>query len=245
MAEDAPLGLLLTAAINGEIRSLDIIDELNRRFNAMLGAYVNHPSAFRDLLDSTESVISGSFVARFLEGDTNWRESNMDCCVDAVTAHRIRDHLVNEGYEEDTRVQNGPIYDGADATIQRVLPMFSRTKSRHIHIVVSTKKTSLYPIADFWATHLANFLSGNALCVAYPQTLKKVGLVVPGKVDEWRLPIIEGKYRHRGYKFLPLEDRMRGATRHFGDPECIVIPVQRGGRLFCGGQVANTVIWKL
>ncbi|KAJ3473223.1 hypothetical protein NLI96_g13086 [Meripilus lineatus] len=241
----AGLGTLIRAAIAGQIRCLDIVDELNVRFNALLGRYVNNPEGFRDLLDNTESVISGSFALRFMEGSGRWREGDMDLYVEPGSLERVKESLREEGYEDIHTAHDGREYRRAGGTIERVVGMTNVTRNVRIDVIVSSKKISVYPIADFWATHLMNFLSGSVICVGYPETLDNAGFVIPGRMEDWKVPILLGKYLRRGFNFPPMPAELRGIVRYFGDSECIVIPVRRGGRVFCGGPIANSVVWKV
>ncbi|KAJ3474297.1 hypothetical protein NLI96_g12537 [Meripilus lineatus] len=239
------LGRLIIKAIDGDIHPNDIIEELNRRFNGMLAAYVANPARFREMLDKTESAISGSFIVRFVEGDGDWWEGDMDIYVDIISLQMVLALLELEGYTVQLGRNDSPLYERAGGCIHEVVKLTNSTRRRSIDVIVSSKKISIYPIVDFWGTHVMNFLTGSAICVAYPDTLNKIGYVIPGRIVDWKIPILLGKYERRGYDFPELQGDMMGKVRYFGDEECVVIPVRRGGSLFCGGRHANTVVWRL
>lgn len=224
-----------------------LVAELDRRYNAMLSYYVNHPEHLRTVLDETESALAGSFVLRFLEGILHWPRGDLDVCVDKNNTHRMIAVFVDEGYK---RVQHTDQQEASHAepgTIRQVIHMHRDGPGgeRKVDIIVSNNKTSLVPIANFWATHVMNFLTGSALYVAYPDTFLKKAVVSPTHKREWDIPILIAKYIQRGFTFYEPKPDSLGQTRYFGDKQGWTIPTKEGGKLFCVGRVAETVVWEL
>lgn len=232
-------------AVHNEITTQDIVDELDARLIMMLLDYVQHPEVLRDILDSTDSVISGSFVLRFIEGRCKWPEGDMDVYVDRFSAQRLRDFFLSEKYKVTSPAPDRQRYRRSTGSIQEVIKMQKEHPRRCVDIIVSSNKSSIYPIAHFWSTHVMNFLTGSEICIAYPCTLDKVGYIVPDRKDEWRLRILKGKYEHRGYVFPETKSSMLGEVRYFGDETCWIMPTKRRRDTVMGGKISSTVVWRL
>ncbi|KAJ3487736.1 hypothetical protein NLI96_g3327 [Meripilus lineatus] len=242
---DTPLAELLDRAVDGDIRPQDIVDILCVRMNNMLLPYVDDPCAFRELLDATDSALSGSYVARLLEGPTDWMERDLDIYVDPSSVDRVRQYLEALGYVRASPAQQHSIYDHGGGSIREVIKMKKEGLPRTIDIIVSRSKLSIAPIADFWGTHVMNFVTGSTLCIAYPHTLDHIGLLVPRRSGDWKVPILIGKYEQRGYEFEEPDADELGKVRYFGDKDCLRLPIRRGGLIFGRGPIVNTVVWKL
>lgn len=242
---DTPLGVLLDRAVDGDLRTQDIVDILCARMNKMLAPYVDDPFAFRELLDATESSLSGSYVARFVEGLTDWAERDLDIYVDPTALERVRQFLEGLGYVRAEPAQQHRIYDHGGGSIREVIKMKKEGLPRSIDIIVSRSKLSISPIADFWGTHVMNFTTGSTLCIAYPETLDHVGFLVPRRSTDWKVPILIGKYEQRGYELEEPDADELGKVRYFGDKYCLSLPIRRGGSTFGRGPIVSTVVWKL
>ncbi|KAJ3474024.1 hypothetical protein NLI96_g12692 [Meripilus lineatus] len=230
--------------MRNEITTQDIVNELEVRVFMMLLDYVRDPELLLDLLDNTDSVISGSFVNRFIEGAGNWVEGDMDIYVNILSAHLLLEFLRSQGYRVTSPARNRERYGRRGGGIEEVIKMQKENPTRRVDIIVSSNKSSTYPIAHFWATHIMNFLMGSKICIVYPATMEKVGFVMPSRMQEWRVRILMGKYEHRGYVFPEMERAMLGEVRYFGNEQCWILPIKRVRRKIMGGRISNVVIWK-
>ncbi|KAJ3482289.1 hypothetical protein NLI96_g7080 [Meripilus lineatus] len=197
----ADLAFLLDLAVQGDIRPCDLVAALSVRFSRMLEGYVDDPNRFREVLDETDSVISGSFVLRFIEGATDWAEGDLDVYVDSVSVDEVEQFLEGEGYVTAEEAQERRIYDHGGGSIREVKKLSKPGTPCSIDLIVSRNKLSVFPIADFWGTQVMNFLTGSSICIAYPHTLNHIAFVVPRRSTDWKVPILVGKYQQRGYEF--------------------------------------------
>lgn len=241
----AELAFLMDHAVDGDIRPQDLVDAMSVRMNTMLEAYVVNPIRLRQVLDETDSVISGSFVLRFMEGATDWAEGDLDIYVDCVSVDAFKAYLASEEYVRGEPAEQHKTYDHGGGSIREVIKFKKPGNGPSIDLIVSRNKLSVFPIADFWGTHVMNLLSGSSLCIAYPHTLDRIAFLVPRRSTDWKVPFLVGKYEQRGYEFEELDTEELGKVRYFGDKHCLCIPVRRGGGTFGRGALVNTVVWKL
>ncbi|KAJ3483439.1 hypothetical protein NLI96_g6315 [Meripilus lineatus] len=241
----ADLAFILDHAVQGDIRPQELVDALSVRFTRMLEGYVVDPSRLRQTLDDTDSVISGSFVLRFIEGSTEWAEGDMDIYVDRTSVKEIKEVLEAEHYVSETPVRQHWGYGHAAGSIREVIKFKNLGTSRSVDVIVSRNKLSIFPIADFWGTQVMNFMSGSSICIAYPHTLNRIAFIVPRRSTDWKVPILIAKYQRRGYEFRELNGDEIGKVRYFGDKYCLSLPLRQGRGTFGRGPLVDTVVWKL
>ncbi|KAJ3474763.1 hypothetical protein NLI96_g12264 [Meripilus lineatus] len=241
----ADLGFLINYAVQGDIRPQDLVDALSVHFTRMLQGYVVDPARFREMLDDTDSVISGSFVLRYIEGATEWAEGDLDIYIDRTSVKEVKEVLEAEHYVSETPVQQHWNYGHAAGSIREVIKFKKLGTSRSIDVIVSRNKLSIFPIADFWGTQVMNFMTGSSICIAYPQTLNCVAFLVPRRSTDWKVPFLIGKYQWRGYEFRELNGEELGKVRYFGDKYCLCLPLRQGRVTIARGPLVDTVVWKL
>lgn len=147
-------------------------------FDNELRRFVQDPSALRANMRMLGGVISGSFALSFILHNDGYQSlpGDLDIYVPNVYAKRFAAYLVEvEGYVHTDLPQEGY---GLALSHGRVI-VLSR-HGRRVDIIPSKNSCALYPVAQFWGTHLINYLSADSYCVAYPKlTLSHRGLLSP------------------------------------------------------------------
>lgn len=178
---------------------------LDLGYDRALREYVSDPAAFRANMRMTGSVISGSFALAFLlHNDKNqFIPNDMDLYVSHGFATRFALYLVRvELYhvERTTRVPYGRM-----AAHDSVLVL--KKGNKRIDIIPSVNNNSLFPITHFWASHLMNYLTADAYCIAYPElTFAHRAVLSPFQLVQYRFPSayvadLITKYEGRGFDF--------------------------------------------
>lgn len=178
---------------------------LDLAYDRALRAYVGDPAAFRAYMRMMGAVISGSFALAFLlhNQHNHFTPNDLDLYVPLDFAFRFALYLVRvEGYEH---VRTSRVPYGRLAAHEFVIVMQKGTQC--IDVIPSSNECSLYPLTHFWASHLMNYLSADAYCIAYPElTFAGRSVLSPYQLLQYAFPyqyvakLIE-KYEGRGFDF--------------------------------------------
>ncbi|KAJ3482704.1 hypothetical protein NLI96_g6811 [Meripilus lineatus] len=200
---------------------------LDIRYNYLLRPYTDRPTVFRRLLTKTESVISGGTVVKFIKGD--WPTGDLDVYTpNHASADRIRSFFESSGFTLVVRPAPRRPYPRISPGFITVISLTRH--GRKVDIITSEKHSALYPISRFWNTFLFNFLTGDSLCIAYPElTLVGHGFIRGIGMAHPRLEMLIEKYSLRGYTSHKPDSLDLGLvlpkTRRFGDEECLVMAI--------------------
>lgn len=180
---------------------------LNHRYDAALASFVRDPTGLRNTLRVTGSVISGSAALYILDVDraTKWYPNDLDIYAPITSAAIMVTYLVTvEGYEildkppPESRYYSSPGFNSV---------AHLRRGDFEIDVIRSNTISALHPIPYFWSTHLMNYLTADAYCIAYPNdTLIGRGLLNPVQLIAHQYPLPRTmrtmkKYKARGYIF--------------------------------------------
>lgn len=179
---------------------------LSRKYHIALLPYINDPSAFRDVLRDSHSVISGSFALDFaLHGTTRpaFKVGDIDVYSGVANGITVIEYLRRqEGYLA-IPLPASPCfpwiddYDGGISCVVRML----HPHGRKIDVICSARPSALHPLAYFWGTPVMSFLTSDGFCSAYyDMTSRGVGCLNPSR---WLTPRIHRclqKYEKRGFK---------------------------------------------
>ncbi|KAJ3474677.1 hypothetical protein NLI96_g12325 [Meripilus lineatus] len=204
---------------------------LDIRYNYLLHPYTDRPSDLRRLLTLTNSVISGSTAVKFLSPIGDWPTGDMDIYTyGQANADRLISFFQGARYipvfRPAPRRRYPEMSPGFITVVSLVRP--ASAGGRKIDIIISEHHSALFPISKFWNTFLFNFLTGDALCIAYPElTLLGHGYIRGIGMAHPRLEMLKEKYAARGYTSREPDSLELGfvlpKTRRFGDEDCMVI----------------------
>ncbi|EIM79110.1 uncharacterized protein STEHIDRAFT_116793 [Stereum hirsutum FP-91666 SS1] len=178
---------------------------LSRKYHLSLLPYVDNPSAFRDVMRTSHSIISGSFALDFgLHGTTEplINASDIDVYTGVSNAITIVEYLRNkEGYLI-VPVGINPCWawiDDYEGGITSVIRMLHPRGSK-IDVVCSSRISALHPLSYFWGTLVMNFLTSDGYCSAYPSlTERGIGCIHPLRDVTPRVERCIEKYKSRGF----------------------------------------------
>lgn len=244
--------------------------EMEHRYSTSLRAFFDNQCGFRDMLNQTGSVVSGSFAVKIASGH-RFRPGDLDVYSARGSADRIVSYLeVAAGY---TVLGEIPHLDPLDGTyigdIERIIRL-SR-QGLFLDVVVSLTFSAMLPIVYFWSTVPMIYFGGDGLCISYPQLLEKSrGLINPRRmetgVDEESVLRLRKKYEERGFEIqfeeeqwvkpgerVPACKRQRSPNcpltmRFFGDRFCLLssfktVSSRAASPPFTGSLVTLTNIW--
>ncbi|KAI0066972.1 hypothetical protein BV25DRAFT_1787318, partial [Artomyces pyxidatus] len=179
---------------------------VRREVTSTVSRYLPHPLDFRALMRTTHCVLSGSVVLNCVlrgSGLTNWRPDDLDVCCPIAMAPRVMKHLTTiQGYH--CAHINSPFHDpllepGYDAGIASLV-ILERNNGKQLNLIVSIDNTATTPLTHTWGTLVNNFLTADAICIAYPRmTLDGIACINPHRPDLPRHVHSANKYRVRGF----------------------------------------------
>lgn len=167
-----------------------------------LTRFIQNPRALRATLRSTQSVISGSFAAQFLTG-THWPDSDLDIYVPAGPNEAIIEAHLTSIQNYDWCNTNSP---GRYSNMRGVVTVKSfygppyhdaSRGSTMIQLVALSKSPVESMLESYYATHILNFITGDAAYCLFPEQTRAMKTVLtrdPGMYVD----ILERKYGHRG-----------------------------------------------
>lgn len=178
-----------------------VITHLDVSLDNALRTFVNDPRAFRSLMRLLGAVLSGSFALSFLARDDSCKftPNDLDLYLPRKYVRRFALYLVEvEGYAllEKRKAPYGMAH--------HIVIALGKGSSR-IELIPSTSESALLPIANFWSTHVMNYISADTFCVAYPElTFNNRGVLSPVRLIDLRhtsshiITLIQ-KYAARGF----------------------------------------------
>ncbi|OBZ76915.1 hypothetical protein A0H81_03469 [Grifola frondosa] len=171
------LGDLL--AFKGTSRSADhmVSDYLSGKFRSLLSRFLTKPTNFRNVMRSTNSIISGSAALEYiLPRNNTWRASDLDIYVPHHQFNRVVTYLVIFGLYKPVFPQDVQShYNGAIIQVVRL-----QNGNLQIDVIQSASVSALHPTTLFWNTALTNGISADGVYCAYPRlTLHLRGLISP------------------------------------------------------------------
>ncbi|KAI0067108.1 hypothetical protein BV25DRAFT_1783243, partial [Artomyces pyxidatus] len=221
---------------------------LRMSWQSTLRQYVNNALEFRSLLRDNRAVVSGSTVLEFVlrgnDSPVNWHSTDLDIYCPLTTAASIVDYLIEkesfrivQDYSERDRTDDVE-HEYDNGAIGSVTTMASPT-GRKVDIIASTRNSALLPITYFWGTIVANYITADSICLAYPRlTLKGIGAVNPVRMPAPRVAACIEKYAARGFTLVdfgvgparvrhtvynPTPLHCPHTLRTFDDPGCLRI----------------------
>ncbi|KAI0059798.1 hypothetical protein BV25DRAFT_1918187 [Artomyces pyxidatus] len=217
---------------------------LRLSWNESLSSYFMDPVRFRDVLRSSRSIISGSFVLHFVLRATrfaDWCPGDMDIYCPVSSAASVVDYLIYkehyvafkpEGREGANAESPLHEYDGAIACVVQL----RRWDGRRVDVICATRNGPLLPLTHFWGTIVTNFISADTLSIPYPRlTLRGRCCLNPERLDDSAVRDCLDKYIQRGFALdsfvasgahhttiTPMPLYCPHTYRHFADPGCLV-----------------------
>ena len=223
-------------------------EELNDRYQELLGNFTEDASGFREMMRRTNCIISGSVALWFLMGSPKeWTPNDMDILVPQDTFLDVVQFL--EGLDgagpHDFVIPPDWPYPVEAYTARATI----HTPRGRFDVLQSARESPLFPIPFYWSTHLMNALTSDALYCAYPAlTLIRQG-VYPGHEGQHIGGMAVEKHLARGfavhYDRTEVGDGSAGCLgfvvcsrkqRFFGDDRTFVVPLGKG-------TVGDSVLW--
>ncbi|KAA1478396.1 hypothetical protein DENSPDRAFT_748253, partial [Dentipellis sp. KUC8613] len=218
---------------------------ISRRANEVFSRFLSNPTCFRSMIDHTNSCVSGSAILEIALQSSPvqpWLATDLDVYVPLTAIHTVMTYLAdNEGFLAVFPPQLPPDIAEYGAGIAGVVHMV-RPHGVKIDLIVSTRMSSLYPLAYFWGTCVMNWFKNGQLGFAYPKlTLQGLGLINPDKIRHPKVRACIDKYTARGFRLGRFEEGNPFHTdrslnvgycprrfRYFGDRTCLLFNVPDG-----------------
>ncbi|EMD30852.1 hypothetical protein CERSUDRAFT_78582 [Gelatoporia subvermispora B] len=204
----------------------------------ILGKFLYRVEDFRNFMQITRAIISGSCVASFFLRSTSIPPpgADLDVYCPFGQSERIGRYLeAVEGYTYTAVLPPALDYVGGIAMVHRY-----EKNSLQIDLVESLTSSAANPIPFFYGTHLVSWMSADQYCCAYPRLTFDMHSVLSGqRLLDWNIPdgrVLEAirKYEQRGVQFAlhawqwaDSDSCDRGyacprTARWFGDQWCLV-----------------------
>ncbi|KAI0039441.1 hypothetical protein FA95DRAFT_1504173 [Auriscalpium vulgare] len=203
-------------------RSVD--DYLKVEYSRDLRTYVDRPLQFREVLRSTRSVISGSFVVRFVMRRTeqgDMRVGDLDIYCPLSSASGVITYLEeDERYGPGINITHDPDDELEEAypisAISCVTRLYRESTQSRIDVITSDTNSPLLPIRHFWCTLVTNYMSADGICLTHPKlTLDARGCIAPAQLGDVAIEHAVEKYRARGFRIGTFVDN--DATHQGGE----------------------------
>ncbi|KAA1478254.1 hypothetical protein DENSPDRAFT_755334, partial [Dentipellis sp. KUC8613] len=204
----------------------------------LLARFVDNPVEFRQLLDDTQSALSGSSVLHVLLQCTpfeSWSPSDLDVYVPLTAADRILQYLTSHGYTVIAypRLLSPDVMEYGSG-IAAVIKL-QGSMGEKIDVIISTRMSALYPITFFWGTPVMNWVKNGELGLAYPRaTLAGVGYINPDRAYHHKVLACKDKYEARRFRLQEFDEHSPVHSsqkvgraycpqfiRHFKDKHCL------------------------
>ncbi|KAI9059161.1 hypothetical protein FKP32DRAFT_1544252, partial [Trametes sanguinea] len=138
------------------------------------------------VLRITNSIISGSAALHVLLS-TAWSPSDLDVYAPHHSYKQVISYLRDA---ENYQVMESPDpskYPYRGNGFSSVTHLFR--DGHEIDVIQSPTRSALHPLPHFWATHVMNYISADAYCVAYPRyTLTERGILNPIHLVQLQFP---------------------------------------------------------
>lgn len=233
-----------------------IVTELYLAFMTTLSSITPNPPAFREMMRSTNTIISGSTALHYLlRHPHSWYPSDVDLLVPAGQMDIVVNFICqlpganvmwDVGDNEDVDDDDDDEEEEGNGYPQLFHIGFVRlvkvvTSMGHFDIMQSREPSAFNPIPYYWGTHVMNALTADQIYCAYPTfTFRQQGIVTIGQTLPRTMNIVT-KYRQRGFH---LYDSSQDAwewketcthfvacakrDRFFGDDDTLVLPIRKG-----------------
>ncbi|OJT05578.1 hypothetical protein TRAPUB_3591 [Trametes pubescens] len=174
--------------------------------NALSSHFID-VAGFRAVLRATGAVVSGSAALRTLDRNRahGWRSNDVDVYTPVHQTERIIRYINEvEGYYA---LEASEPYAHYSVSGYMQVFRYRNADGAHIDVVQSYTHSAIFPIPFFWSSHVMNYMTADAFCVAYPvHTLQGRGLMSPvALLDDQHAHdptlAVMHKYRSRGYDF--------------------------------------------
>lgn len=162
----------------------------------MLSRYVNGPWELMNVLDNTESVISGSTALAFFIGPAVFTPTDLDIYTPKGGAHQLQRYLAKEeGYQHISVAAGYTSYDD----VLTVVRMY-RSDIRIDIVESDDSNSSTIPITHFWTPALRNIIGFNRYSSAYPCSIQsRMAAIADGHLSDNRIADVVLKYSRRGF----------------------------------------------
>lgn len=214
---------------------------LESKRTTFLHQFIHDVGHFVQVMRDTCAVLGGSVCLAILQGSTRWVPSDLDvfCPRDSYKMFCIYliDKLggkVGRHQDIDDIIRCHPHDCPSGVFDRRII----HTSTVTFDVMCSNSLTATEPVANSYATHLMNFISADAVCIAYPWMFTERVCVTRSDVEGHDLGLHLRKYADRGYRIQPgwqespsyrLQERCSGnghcckALRYLGDADCLSV----------------------
>lgn len=203
---------------------------LTLRLYYCLAFFFVDAAKFRAAMRRYSIVVSGSVALHFFTDDVFWRPTDLDLFVSDRHFDAVVDILrCVHGFRLVAILP--ATYDG-DTAIPGILKVakLQSPKGPTLDLVCSAV-SPLYPIAQFWGSHLFNIITADYACSAYPDDVfgrragvSPIGVERRGASGRERFTSRD-KYAARGYSSYTMSPDSSDAVvwREFGDARCVTV----------------------
>ena len=142
-------------------------EELNERYEQLLGKFTEDVNGFREMMRRTNCVISGSAALWFLlSSPEDWSPNDLDLLAPEskfVDVVKFLTGLDGAEFQVATDAPEWPYHSEAYSARTTIT-----TPKGTLDVFKSCRESALFPIPYYWSTHLMNALTADALYCAYP-----------------------------------------------------------------------------
>lgn len=192
---------------------------IGRRINRAFAPWIDSLLEFRDILRTTDSIVSGS-VALKAATDAQWPCNNLDIYVPGEwggwRAKVLRFLMQHESYvwinqTKPSRRVSFYKYVQTITRLRRTITTLQGEVTMFINIIQSTGGAAL-PVASFSVTWCMNWIGADEIVVQYPEmTFAKEGVLNnPCRLNTTTSAIWFAKYESRGFHLMVDESRWSG-----------------------------------
>lgn len=177
----ASIPSLLRLSATSKSYFLVVHEHINRRLSKTINPFFEDHVKFVEILKRSTSVVSGSLALSFMVPpyQENWKANDMDIYTNLHNVFTLTAYMQFCGYRKDGGDKLIKDYDdikgnrmyGEVGGISHVIHM--RKNDKKVDVIVSKRKSPIYPIFFFHTTIVQNFISGQGFFSAYPNLTDK------------------------------------------------------------------------
>ena len=221
-----------------------VTDALRRRFRRLFGHAISQWDRFLELLESTQSVISGVAALAAMFPHHPAVPVAVDIYIPHGRLNRLHHHLVS--VEEFGQAVPWTGFADEDADLAHLSGVVTSVDIRKgailVRLIESDHTSALYPLVSQWNSALINYISPVSFVSAYPKlTSRNRALFTPMALDpdgsvpqelevalktwsqaRWSLRHRWGDWAPHGHCAGPSSSGCASATRHLGDACCTI-----------------------
>lgn len=238
--------------------------ELYLSFMALLSTFTPEPLAFRSMMRSTNSIISGSTALNFLlRQKADWTPGDIDIIAPEEEFNNLL-HFIQQipGAAVTLDVDDGDeeFYRGLHLGHRRLVKV--ETGQAKFDLMQSRGRSAFNPIPYYWGTHVMNALTADSLFCAYPTWTLQCEAIITGMLDRTPPRTVVEKYKRRHFVFTTIANRKApdptscadftacaGRDRFFGDDDTLLLAIpHENGTADVGlhdGSQTHTTAWRL